>query len=151
MTKHEEFHAIMKRLAIEFYEVTGQEMLMPPPMHDTIETIYTDFDLGNFLNGRVRYDKKFANPLANFQGGFLCAAIDNVIGPLSYTAANKAVVTLEMSTSFTRPFSSKEEYVDIFGSVVSKTRNILILKAEVKNKDNKLIAISTHHSLILDK
>jgi acyl-coenzyme A thioesterase PaaI-like protein len=138
MSKHEEFHQFMKNFAAEFHRVTGQEISMPPPSVSTIETIFTDFDFGNTLVGRVYYDKKFANPLGFYQGGFLCAAIDNVLGPLVYASAKKAVVTVEMSTSFIRPFTAADEYIDIYGSVVSRTKSIIILKAEVKNKEGKL-------------
>ena len=123
-------------------------MQMPPHSMATLPTEFLDFEIGKSLKGRICFDEKFANPLSMFQGGFLAGAIDNVLGPLTYFVAQKAVVTLDMSISYLRPFTAKDEYIDILGEVVMKSKNVLFLKAEVRNKDGKLLATSSQHAII---
>lgn len=149
MTNHEKLFTIFQQMSAQVNE-NGGKMQMPPPMLTALPIEFLDFELGKSLVGRMRFDHQFTNPVFSFQGGFLAAAIDNILGPLTYMAAQKPVVTVEMSTSYLRPFVEKDEYIDIFGEVVNKTQHLLVLKADVKNKEGKLVAISTQHAFILN-
>jgi uncharacterized protein (TIGR00369 family) len=83
-----------------------------------------------------------------YQGGFLCAIFDEVYGPLTYMAAERPVVTIEMSTTFLRPFTERDEFVSVRAEVVAQSRTLLVLKAEARNKKGKLVATSTAHAVI---
>jgi uncharacterized protein (TIGR00369 family) len=138
----------MEEMKRQFQEA-GIVLDLPPASNVTLHTRYTDIDPGKMLTAEIPFDARFANPIHVFQGGFLCAAFDEVFGPLSYMAAQRPVVAIEISTSFIRPFAPKDEYISIRAQIVSQTKSLMIMKAEAKSKTGKLIAISSNHALIL--
>ena len=148
MTAHEQVLESMQGMAEKFSKA-GVHLHMPPPSNTTLGTRYTDIDFGKMVEAEIKFDIKFCNPLLVFQGGFLCAAFDEVYGPLTYMASDRPVATVEMSTSFMRPFTEKDGYLTVRAELVAKTQSMLYLKAEAKNREGKLMASSTSHSLIL--
>ena len=149
MTTHEQVLESMRGMAEKFSQV-GVNLHMPPPSNTTLGTRYTEIEFGKMLTAEIKFDTRFCNPMLVFQGGFLCAAFDEVFGPLTYMASDRPVATVEMSTTFLRPFTEKDASITVRGELVAKTRSMLYLKAEAKNKDGKLMACSTNHSLILN-
>lgn len=147
MNAHEQVLKSMRDLAKKFSKV-GIKLQMPPASNATLGTHYTDIDLGKMLAAEVKFDPKFTNPMQVYQGGFLCAIFDEVYGPLTYMAAERPVVTIEMSTTFLRPFTERDEFVIVRAEVVAQSRTLLVLKAEARNKKGKLIATSTAHAVI---
>ena len=83
------------------------------------------------------------------QGGFLCAAFDEVFGPLSYMAARRPAVTIEMNTSFIRPFQAKHRLLTIRANLVSASRTLLLMEAKATSPDGKLIAVAKVHCAVL--
>lgn len=138
----------MKEMAAKFSSF-GVSLELPPASNIALGTKYVGLDLGKSLAAEFLFDDKFTNPLKMLQGGFLCAAFDEVFGPLTYMAAKTPVVTLEMSTSFIRPFTAKDESITIKAEVISKTKTVLILKAEARTKAGRLVATATNHSLVV--
>lgn len=150
MSPHEQVRKSMEEMA-EAFAQNGVALEMPPQSNRTLNTEYVEIDYGKMLAAQIKFDPRFTNPMGMFQGGFLCAAIDDVFGPLTYMAAARPVVTIEMSTSFLRPFTAKDEFVTIKAEVVSKSKTLLVLKAEVHSKEGKLIASASSHSLIISE
>lgn len=148
MSIHEEVLQSMKEMAEKFASL-GVSLQLPPKSNETLRTRYIAIEFGKSLGAEIPFDARFTNPLQMYQGGFLCAALDEVFGPLTYMAAGKPVVTIEMSTSFVRPFTAKDEVIHIHAEVAAKTKTFMILKAEVKTREGKLIATATNHSLAL--
>lgn len=148
MSTQDEVMQSMNEMAAKFAE-SGLRMQMPPHSSTTLGTEYVAMDLGKSLAARVPFNPKFTNPMHMYQGGFLCAAFDEVYGPLTYMAAGQPVVTIEMSTSFIRPFTAKDEFIVIKAEVISKTKSLIVLKAEARTKEGKLVASSTNHSFIM--
>lgn len=147
MDVHEQVLTQMQEMAAKFAAV-GVSLEMPPASSRTLGTRYVESDHGKHLAAEIRYNAQFGNPTRAFQGGFLCAAFDEVFGPLSYMACGRPVVTVEMSTTYLRPFSEKDEFIVIRAEVVARSRTILVLKAEARNQHSKLIATATSHSVI---
>lgn len=150
MSIHDDVVKNMKEMAEKFAQL-GVQLELPPASSRTLNTLYTEMDLGKSLAAQIKFDNRFANPLQMFQGGFLCGAFDEVFGPLTYMAAGQPVVTIEMSTSFIRPFTAKDEFITIRAEVVNKSKTLIVLKAEARSKAGKLIATSTNHSLVLSE
>lgn len=140
----------MKEMEEKFSQA-GLKLQLPPHSAATLGVTYIDIDFGNSLTICIPFQEKFTNPLHMFQGGFLCAAFDEAYGPLTYMTAGQPVVTIEMSTSFIRPFMAKDDYMVIKAEVVSKTKTLIVLKAEARSKEGKLIASSTNHSLMISE
>ncbi len=134
---------------VEAFAKAGVELTLPPLSSITMGTRYKEIDIRKSLTIQIPFNEKYTNPLKMFQGGFISAAFDEAFGPLTYMAAQRPVVTLEMSTSFVRPFTAKDAYIEIKAEVVSQTKTILLLKAEAKSKSGKLIATASNHSLIV--
>lgn len=148
MSVHEQVMKGMREMAALF-SAANISLELPPQSNLTLGTTYVDIDFGTMLTARFQFDSRFMNPIGTFHGGFLSAAFDDTFGPLSYMAAGRPVVTLELSTTFIRPFITKDEYIDIRAELVSKSKSLLVMRAEAKTKAGKLIATSTTNSLIL--
>lgn len=75
MNIHLEVMKQMQEMAHKFAQ-SGVELVMPPPSNATLGTVYVGIEQGVSLTAEIPFDKKFANPLLTFQGGFLAAAFD---------------------------------------------------------------------------
>lgn len=147
MNANEQVLASMKEMA-ERFRAAGVELVLPPPSNEAMGTVYTAIDPGKMLEAEFAFNPLFTNPLKIFQGGFLCAAFDEVFGPLTYMAAQKPALTIEMSTSFLRPFTAATGSVKIRAEVVNQSKALLVLKAEARAPDGKLIATASSHSML---
>jgi len=116
MTAHEQVLKSMREMAEKFSKV-GVKLQMPPHSNQALGTRYTEIDFGKMLAAEIKFDSKFSNPMHVFQGGFLCSAFDEVYGPLTYMASERPVVTIEMSTTFLRPFREKDEFIIVRAEV----------------------------------
>lgn len=150
MTAHEQVMKSMLEMK-ETFAAIGIALELPPPSNKTLGTVYTEIDFGKKLAAEIKHDHAFTNPLGMYQGGFLCAGLDDVYGPLSYMAAKKPVVTLDMNTSFVRPFVPKDVVAVFSAEVVSISKSVLFMRAEVRTQSGKLIATSTNTSMILSE
>ena len=148
MSVNDEFYKLMLEMAEQF-KAMGLELEMPPNSIKTHGAEYTYFEPGKVLSAEFSFDERFTNPLKMYQGGFLCAALDDVFGPLTYMAAKKPAVTVQMNTTFIRPFTAKDKKMMIRAEVVSHSKSLLVLQAEVKTMDGKLIATANNQSFIL--
>lgn len=80
------------------------------------------------------------NPAGSMQGGFICAAFDNVFGPLCYKASKTPASSMvHMNTSYHRPVFPGDE-LTITARVKTKGRRIVHMEAEAHNRENKLTA-----------
>ena len=148
MSVHQEVLKSMQEMAAQFSGM-GIALQLPPNSTKTMGTEYVEIEMGKMLTAKFLFNSQFMNPIQMFQGGLICAAFDEVFGPLTYMSAGRPVVTLEMSTSFVRPFTTKDEFITIKAEVVSKTKTVILLRAEAKTKEGKLVATATNHSLIM--
>ena len=140
----QQMEAIKKKFQAEY----GITLDAPPPSFRELHGEFVEVD-NRRIKVRFPFDARFTNPIGIFQGGVLCAAIDNTFGPLSYLALKRPSVTLDLSTHFIRSFSAKDEYIEVEAKVVSISSATLVMAAEVRNAKNKLIATATTTFLIL--
>jgi acyl-coenzyme A thioesterase PaaI-like protein len=145
---HDQILLSMKSMA-ETFEAMGLQLELPPRSNKAMGTEYVEMTAGQTLTAKFKFNPSYTNPLKMLQGGFICAAMDEVFGPLTYMAAQRPSVTIEMSTSFVRPFTSKDEEMIIKAVVTSKSKSLLLLSAEARTADGKLIATATNHTIIL--
>jgi uncharacterized protein (TIGR00369 family) len=147
MDVHEQVLESMKEMAVAF-ATQGITLHLPPPSGIALGTHYTALDMGKSLTAQFQYNHAFTNPIGTIQGGFISAAFDDVCGPLAYMAAKKPVITIEMSTSFMRPFSAADAPIKIKADIVSQSRSLLVVKAEARSQNGKLLATFTSHGLV---
>ena len=119
------------------------EVTIPSPSFVTAGGKIIDYDRKKSLKTAFPVPAEYANPARFLQGGYLTTLIDDTFGPLSYLAAGRPAVTLNLSTTFIRPVSIDEEYLVIEAHVVSRGRTVLTMSAEAHNPRGRLVATAT--------
>lgn len=115
------------------------DMELPPKVFIDMDGEFIDFVVGETLTARFPNKERYRNPFGFMQGGIIVAAIDNTLSPLSYTFAPN--VTKEISTTFKRPITQGDRFIEVTASVLEKTLTHIVLQAEVRNEKGKLAAI----------
>lgn len=149
MSVHDEW---VKKLAVwkeDLRQKTGKEFLFPPPSNETLQVEYTEIVPGSKMTAKFPYQRKFANPIGTYQGGFLSAAIDEVLGPLSYITAGVPCMSLSLNVTFLRAFPETLGHVVIEGTVLQKTKSFIFMRAEVKSPAGDLIAHAESHAAVM--
>ena len=129
-------------------QAKGIPIELPHMSYKTLGTVYTNVTPTS-ITATFKFNPIYNNPFQRTQGGIICAYIDEVFGPLSFLVAKRPVVTLDLNTTFIRPYDEKDESVFVSAELVSQSKSLLVMKAEVKTKEGKLVAIATCHSMIL--
>lgn len=144
---NDNFHNLLNGIKSEMNS-KGISVELPHMSGKTLGTVYTKVTPES-LTAKFQFNPIYNNPFKRTQGGIICAYMDEVFGPLSFLVAKRPVVTLDLNTTFIRPFEEKDESVFVTAELVSQSKSLLVMKAEVKTKEGKLIAIATSHSMIL--
>jgi uncharacterized protein (TIGR00369 family) len=137
---------IMTRLLELMPSDTGMEL--PPKVFVDMDGEFIDFVEGESLTVRFPNKERYMNPLGFMQGGIIVAAMDNAIAPLSYMLAPPNI-TKEINTSFKRPVTQSDRYIDVTASVIEKTSTQILLQAEVRNEKGKLSAKGIAHCVFI--
>jgi len=88
---------------------------------------------------RMPVRERYQNPMRLMQGGYLCAAIDNTLGPLSFLVAPPSVTT-QLTTHFLRPVDPSIEYIEVEGRLAERAGRQLFLEATVRLPNGKTAA-----------
>ena len=123
---------------------------LPPNCFSMMQGRYIDYEPRMMLKISFPVLTEFLNPMKSMQGGFIAAAFDNVIGPLSYLAARATCVSLDMHTNYIRPVLAGDE-LTITAKVIIRGRSTMNISAEGVNAKGKLIATCTSHLIIMRK
>ncbi len=123
-------------------------MLLPPPCFTEMNGEYVSFTENRILVCRFPNDPRFQNPIGLMQGGFIVAAIDNTLGPLSYLVAPPSVTT-QLNTTYLRPVTMRDTYLDVHGEVLEQSKSYLHMRATVLNPSGKKIALAFSTNQIL--
>lgn len=91
------------------------------------------------LVARFPIKSEFENPRQYMQGGFMVAALDNTLGPLSYLSGI-ASVTTQLNTSLVRPTTANYDYIDITANIIDQTSSKLYSTAQARSPLGKLLA-----------
>ena len=124
------------------------EMELPPKVFIDMSGEFIDFVEGESLTVRFPNKERYRNPFGFMQGGIIVAAIDNTIAPLSYIVA-PANITKEINTTFKRPITQRDRYIDVTASIIEKTSTHIVLQAEVRNEKGKLAAIGIANCVLI--
>ncbi len=116
----------------------GSQQAQTPPCFLTMEGELIAYEPGRMLTARFPNRERYENPLRFMQGGFIVAAIDNAIGPLSYSIAPS--VTIQLNTSYIRPVTPADTHIEVTARLEERTSRQLFLAAQVRNPAGKLVA-----------
>ncbi len=113
---------------------------LPPPAFEVMhgEFLALDPEAG-LITTRFPVLAKFQNPFGAMQGGFVAAAVDNTIGPLSMVVAPPNV-TRRLEMKFGRPVTIDLQYIRVEGKFLEREGRNLTFSAEVRDQKGKLLA-----------
>jgi len=124
-------------------------MQVPPPIFLEMQGEFIDFKEEGVLVVRFPNQERYRNPLGYMQGGIITTAMDNTIGPLSYMLAPASVST-QINTTYIRPITPQDAYIQVEARLVERTKRLLILSAEATNPAGKRVATCTATQMIID-
>jgi uncharacterized protein (TIGR00369 family) len=122
---------------------------IPPPCSEEMKTEFVAFDEAERrLGARFPVEARYQNPLGYMQGGFVAAAIDNTLGPLSYLVAPPSV-TLQLSVQYLRPVVPDTTHIVVQGRVDEMTKGYLFMSAQVLDPRERVLAMAQATAQIL--
>ncbi len=119
----------------------------PPPCFRDMNARFVRYESRVLLVVRVPVPERSLNPVGTMQGGYVTAAIDNTIGPLSYMAARRPCSTLDLHTQYIRAIPPHDE-LTITGRVISRGPATMLLGAEATNRKGRIVAIATANAAV---
>lgn len=125
------------------------DLKIPPPVFQEMKGELVAFDpIAKSLTVRFPVEERFQNPMGYMQGGMIAAAVDNVIGPLSFMVAPPSVTkTLEMT--YLRPVPASLDAITVEARLVSMEGRELLFTAEVRRGEETVLAtaVARHHTI----
>lgn len=125
------------------------DLKIPPPIFLEMGGEFIAFDpAAKSLTVRFPVQERFQNPLGYMQGGMIAAAVDNVIGPLSFMVAPPSVTkTLEMT--YLRPVPASLAEITVHAWLVAAEGRDLLFEAEVRRGEGTVLAraVARHHTV----
>jgi acyl-coenzyme A thioesterase PaaI-like protein len=133
-------HKAIYNTLIEKMAQVGDDYLNPPPVFETMhgEFLHLDMEAGS-LKAKFPVLEAYLNPFGSMQGGMIAAAVDNVIGPLSFLLAHPNV-TRHLELKFSQQITPDVVSILVIGKLLERDENILKLKATVRDSNGVLLA-----------
>lgn len=129
----------------------GTDLHIPTPCFEEMNAELMQYDpKPQTLRARIPVEARYENPTGVMQGGFLCAALDNVLGPLSYLVAPPSATT-QMNVTFLRPVTERYDHVLVEAQAAERAGKQLHLSGTVLTSDGKTAATCTATNKILDR
>jgi acyl-coenzyme A thioesterase PaaI-like protein len=142
-TEEEIFGALRDRAA-------GTDLRIPPRCFEEMNAEVQRYDPATkTLRVRIPVEERYENPTGVMQGGFLCAAFDNVLGPLSYLVAPPSATT-QLNVTFLRPVMPAHTHVEIEARFEERAGKHLQLSATAWTPNGKTAATCTSTCRILE-
>lgn len=121
---------------------------IPPPVFADMEAEVRDYrpgdadrdHVGASMTVRFPVLERYQNPMGVMQGGVVAAAVDNVVGPLSYLVAPPSV-TAQLAMTYLAPATADTEHVEVTARLVSRAGRQLVFDAVVTAPDGTEIAV----------
>ena len=126
-----------------------EPMQIPSPSFVTAGGKIIAYEKRKLLRTAFPVPEEYSNPAGFLQGGYITALLDDTFGPLSYLAAGRPAVTLNLSTTFLRPVPVSEEYLIVEAEVVSRGRTVLTMSGRVENSRGRLVTTATSINQIM--
>lgn len=127
---------------------------LPPPVLEDMQADVRDYrpveggGVGSALVVRFPVLERYQNPMGMMQGGVMAAAVDNVIGPLSYLVAPPSV-TAQLAMTYLAPATPDLEWVEVEARLVSRAGRQLVFDATVTAPDGRELAVARSTNTIV--
>lgn len=133
-----------ERLLAQLAEAARQAPVpleIPPRVFHFLGGHFTAFDpVAQSLTARFPVRAEYRNPIGFMQGGMLVAAIDNTMGPLCFLCGFLGVST-QINTTFVRPVTSTEAWVEVEARIVERTQALAQVYATARNGAGKTVVL----------
>lgn len=124
----------------ERYGDKASEFQIPPPVFDYMDAEFVDFDPNaGWLVTRFPVKEAYLNPYGAMQGGFIAAAVDNTLGPLSMLVAPPNV-TRRLEMKYSRAVTIEMGEIVVKAEFLGQDGRWLDFKGEVRSQDGDLLA-----------
>jgi uncharacterized protein (TIGR00369 family) len=131
-------------------EMLGTSAVFPPPCFVSMNAKFVAYESRSSLTVTFPVTENTLNPVGAMQGGFITAAMDNVMGPLSYLAMRNPASTLDIHTQYVRAVPLGET-LTVTARVLSMGPATLVMAAEARNGRGKLVATATANAIAVGK
>lgn len=129
--------------------LAGGALQIPPPVFVEMGGEVVAWDMAaKSLTVRFPVQARFQNPMGYMQGGMIAAAVDNVVGPLSFMVAPPSV-TRSLTMEYLRPIPPSLAEFTVVARLVAAEGVALVFAAEVRRGQGTLLAKATLHNRIL--
>ncbi len=124
------------------------DLKLPPPVFDAMQTEVLDYrpgaaetHVGAVMVARFPTLEQHQNPMGHMQGGMIAAAVDNVIGPLSYLVAPPSA-TSQLAVTYLAPVTPDLAFVEVTARLTHRQGRQLVFEATVMAPDGKTLAVA---------
>ena len=139
-------NALFEKLLKQVGSIPGVEI--PPKIFIEMQGKVIQYVEKKSITVRFPNQPKYQNPMGYMQGGVIVAAVDNTFGPLSFLVAPPSATT-QINTQYIRPVLPEDKFIEVTAFLVERTKTQILMRAEVTNERQKLIAISqSTHQII---
>jgi len=127
---------------------TGK-LQLPPPVFVEMGADVVELNLAEkCLTVRFPVESRFQNPMGYMQGGMIAAAVDNVIGPLSFIVAPPSI-TKTLTMEYLRPIPPDMTEIMVTARLVAEDGRQLTFTAEVKRGQDTVLAKATALNIVM--
>ena len=132
------------------------DLKLPPPVLEEMEAEIRDYrpagpdGVGAALVVRFPVLERYQNPMGIMQGGMVAAAVDNVVGPLSYLVAPPSV-TAQLTMTYLAPVTPDLGHITVEATLVARAGRQLVFDATVTAPDGTALAMARATQTIVRK
>ena len=126
----------------------ASSLLLPPPVFELMQTEVLDYApgdpetrVGATMRARFPMLDAHRNPMGHMQGGMIAAAVDNVVGPLSYLVAPPSA-TANLSVTYLAPATPDLAHVEVVARLTHRQGRHLVFEATVTAPDGRTLAVA---------
>jgi uncharacterized protein (TIGR00369 family) len=131
--------------------VDRDDLKLPPPIFAEMQAEVINLDMtAKTLTVRFPVQERYQNPMGYMQGGMIAAAVDNVIGPLSFMVAAPNV-TKSMEVQYLRPVSDKIKQITVVAAYEGQQGRELTFVADVLRDDGTKLAQARSINILLKR
>ncbi len=113
---------------------------LPPPSFTSMQGEILEFnEQAGTLSTRFPVLETQLNPYHMLQGGFIAAAVDNTLGPLSMLVAPPNV-TRKLALTYSRPAGLETGWITVKARLEARSDRLLELSADVLDPQGKRLA-----------
>ena len=140
--------ADLQKMLERMLSLGAEGMKVPPPVFVDMQTEILDYrpgggddQIGATLLARFPNLERYQNPMALMQGGIIAAAVDGVVGPLSFMVAPPSV-TAQLAMTYLAPVTEAMPHIDVEATLTHRAGRQLVFDAVVRSPEGDDLAVA---------